>query len=92
MNFFGFVIVVLITFVITQLAATQIIGVILFKLPKKEFRFLIGLFVWLFVLIGLYFGIKTFFENYFNVYIWISIIALIVSLLNIKNLKQESEQ
>ena len=92
MNFFGFIIVVLITFIITQLAATQIIGIILFKLPKKEFSFLIGLFIWIIVLIGLYFGIKSFFENYFNVYIWTSIIALIISLLNIKNLKQESEK
>ena len=76
----------------TQFAATQIIGIILFKLSKKEFIFLLGLIIWALILLGLYFVIKSFFENYFNVYMWVSVIALIISLLNIKNLKQEAEQ
>ena len=37
-------------------------------------------------------GITTWFNNYFNVYLWTSIIASVISLFNIGNLKNEANQ
>lgn len=89
MNFFGFTLVTMVTFFISQFAMSQVIGIILFKLPKKEFECLIGLFIWMAVLIGLYFAITKWFNIYFNVYLVVSILSFIIVLFNIKNLKSE---
>lgn len=89
MNFIGFVLIAIITFIITTFALTQIIGIILFKLSKKEFNNLVGLLIWIGILIGLFLIINNWFNSYLNVYIVVSIISFIVCLLNIKNLKNE---
>lgn len=89
MNFIIFTFVVLLTFIISQFSMAQIVGIILFKLPKKEFNCIIGLILWMLVLIGIYFAITTWFNIYFNVYLVVSIISFILVLINIKNLKNE---
>ena len=90
MNFIGFCLVAIITFVITQFAATQVIGVIIYKLPKKQYNTIIGLIIWILVLVGYYFIITKWFNNYFNVYLWVSIIGLIISIINLKNLREDN--
>jgi len=89
MNFIEFSLIAVITFIITQFGGTQIIGVLLFKLPKKEYNTLIALIFWCVILVGYYFVINTWFNDYFNVYLWTTIISLIFVILNIKNLKNE---
>lgn len=92
MYFIGFTLVVLSTFIITTFASMQIIGIILFKLPKKEFIFLIGALFWGIILILLNLLYTYVFKSYFDVYFWCSIIALVISLLNIGNLKRENDE
>nr|DAI31625.1 MAG TPA: hypothetical protein [Caudoviricetes sp.] len=48
--------------------------------------------IWTALLIALYYGITAWFDNYFNVYLWVSIIASVISLFNIRNLKNEANQ
>lgn len=89
MNFILFIIIALITFVLTQFAGTQIIGIIFIKIPEKDYKTIIGLLLWCCILYLYYLAITTWFNTYFQVYLWCSIIALVISLLNFKNLKNE---
>ena len=89
MNFILFIIISLITFILTQFAGTQIIGIIFIKIPKKDYKTIIGLLLWSGILYLYYLAITTWFNAYFQVYLWCSIIALVISLLNLKNLKNE---
>ena len=89
MNFILFIIISLITFILTQFAGTQIIGIIFIKIPEKDYKTIIGLLLWSGILYLYYLAITTWFNAYFQVYLWCSIIALVISLLNLKNLKSE---
>lgn len=90
MNFIVFILIVLLTFIISQFAMSQIVGIIFFKLPKKEFSCLIGLIIWLFILYIIYLIITKWFDVYYYVYLITSIISFVIVLFNIKNLKDES--
>lgn len=92
MNFIGFCLVSLITFIVTQFAVSQIIGILFYMLPQRKYNTIIGLIIWTVLLIALYYGMTTWFNNYFNVYLWTSIIASVMSLFNIGNLKNEANQ
>ena len=92
MNFIGFCLVSLITFIVTQFAVSQIIGILFYMLSQRKYNTIIGLIIWTVLLIALYYGITTWFNNYFNVYLWTSIIASVMSLFNIGNLKNEANQ
>lgn len=92
MNFIGFCLVSLITFIVTQFAVSQIIGILFYMLPQRKYNTIIGLIIWTVLLIALYYEITTWFNNYFNVYLWTSIIASVISLFNIGNLKNEANQ
>lgn len=92
MNFIVFCLVSLITFIVTQFAVSQIIGILFYMLPQKKYNTIIGLIIWTALLIVLYYGITAWFDNYFNVYLWVSIIASVISLFNIRNLKNEANQ
>lgn len=89
MNFIVFSLIVLITFVLTTTGATQIIGIILYLLPRKQYNTIFGLILWILILCGLYFAISNWFSEYFTTYIVVSIISIIVSIFNTKNLKSE---
>lgn len=89
MNFIIFSIIVLITLIISIFAFTQIIGIILFKLPKGKTMYLFGLLVWAIILIIYYLCIKQWFDNYFDVYFIASIIGLIICIFRIKDLEVE---
>lgn len=89
MNFIVFSLIVLITFVLTTTGATQIIGIILYLLPRKQYNTILGLILWLFILCSLYFAIFNWFREYFATYIVVSIISIIISIFNAKNLKSE---
>lgn len=92
MNFIVFCLVSLITFIVTQFSVSQIIGILFYMLPQKKYNTIIGLIIWTALLIALYYGITAWFDNYFNVYLWVSIIASVISLFNIRNLKNEANQ
>lgn len=92
MNFIVFCLVSLITFIVTQFAVSQIIEILFYMLPQKKYNTIIGLIIWTALLIVLYYGITAWFDNYFNVYLWVSIIASVISLFNIRNLKNEANQ
>ena len=80
------------TFLISTFALLQIIGILLFKLPKKEFNCIVGLILWSGILVGYYLIINKWFADYFYVYLVVSIVSFVISLSNINNLKAESQQ
>lgn len=92
MNFIGFCLVSLITFIVTQFAVSQIVGILFYMLPQRKYNTVIGLIIWTVLLIALYYVITTWFNKYFNVYLWTSIIASVISLFNIGNLENEANQ
>lgn len=85
-------IIMFLTFLISTFALLQIIGILLFKLPKKEFNCIVGLILWSGILVGYYLIINKWFADYFYVYLVVSIISFVISLSNINNLKAESQQ
>ena len=84
MNFLLFSIVAIVTFVITQFAGTQIIGIIFIKLPQKDYKTIVGLVLWVGILYLYYLAITNWFDKYFQVYLWCTIISLIICLVNLK--------
>lgn len=89
MKFLLFSIVAIVTFVITQFAGTQIIGIIFIKLPQKDYKTIVGLVLWVGILYLYYLAITNWFDKYFQVYLWCTIISLIICLVNLKKLKNE---
>ena len=89
MNFLLFSVVAIVTFVITQFAGTQIIGIIFIKLPQKDYKRIVGLVLWIGILYLYYLAITNWFDKYFQVYLWCTIISLIICLVNLKKLKNE---
>lgn len=89
MNFIGFTIVVFVTFILTQFAGTQIVGILFIKIPEKDYKTVIGLLLWSGILYLYYLAIVNWFNTYFNVYLWATIISAIICLLNLKNLRNE---
>ena len=89
MNFLLFSVVAIVTFVITQFAGTQIIGIIFIKLPQKDYKTIVGLVLWVGILYLYYLAITNWFDKYFQVYLWCTIISLIICLVNLKKLKNE---
>ena len=83
MNVLLFCIVVIATFIITQFAGSQIIGIIFIKLPQKDYKFVIGLLFWVGILYLYYLAITSWFDKYFQVYLWCSIISAIICLANL---------
>lgn len=92
MSFIIIFIIMFLTFLISTFALLQIIGILLFKLPKKEFNCIVGLILWSGILVGYYLIINKWFADYFYVYLIVSIISFVISLSNINNLKAESQQ
>ncbi len=92
MSFIIIFIIIFLTFLISTFALLQIIGILLFKLPKKEFNCIVGLILWSGILVGYYLIINKWFADYFYVYLVVSIISFVISLSNINNLKAESQQ
>ena len=92
MSFIIIFIIMFLTFLISTFALLQIIGILLFKLPKKEFNCIVGLILWFGILVGYYLIINKWFADYFYVYLVVSIISFVISLSNINNLKAESQQ
>lgn len=92
MSFIIIFIIMFLTFLISTFALLQIIGILLFKLPKKEFNCIVGLILWSGILVGYYLIINKWFADYFYVYLVVSIISFVISLSNINNLKAESQQ
>ena len=86
----GYVIVAIISFLLGTFAFSNIIGVLFFKLPKKEYITLIGLLLWSGISVGYYLLIYNKFNDYFITSLIFGGISLIMVLANIKNLKQES--
>ena len=89
MNFLLFSVVAIVTFVITQFAGTQIIGIIFIKLPQKDYKTIVGLVLWIGILYLYYLAITNWFDKCFQVYLWCTIISLIICLVNLKKLKNE---
>ena len=89
MNFLLFSVVAIVTFVIAQFAGTQIIGIIFIKLPQKDYKTIVGLVLWIGILYLYYLAITNWFDKYFQVYLWCTIISLIICLVNLKKLKNE---
>ena len=89
MNFLLFSVVAIVTFVITQFAGTQIIGIIFIKLPQKDYKTIVGLVLWIGILYLYYLAITNWFDKYFQAYLWCAIISLIICLVNLKKLKNE---
>lgn len=92
MSFIIIFIIMFLTFLISTFALLQIIGILLFKLPKKEFNCIVGSILWSGILVGYYLIINKWFADYFYVYLVVSIISFVISLSNINNLKAESQQ
>lgn len=92
MSFIIIFIIMFLTFLISTFALLQIIGILLFKLPKKEFNCIVGLILWSGILVGYYLIINKWFADYFYVYLVVSIVSFVISLSNINNLKAESQQ
>lgn len=89
MNALLFCIIALITLIVTQFAGTQIIGIIFIKIPQKDYKTIIGLVLWLGILYLYYLAITNWFDKYFQVYLWCTVISLIICLFNLKKLKNE---
>lgn len=89
MNILLFCIVTIITLIITQFAGTQIVGIVFIKLPQKDYKHIIGLLFWIGMLYLYYLAIVNWFDKYFQVYLWCSIISAIICLANLNNLKNE---
>lgn len=89
MNFIVFSLIILITFILTTTGFTQIIGIVFYLIPRKQYNMIFGLVLWILILSGLYFAIFNWFNEYFNTYIVVSIISIIISILNAKKLKNE---
>lgn len=89
MNFLSFTIVAIITLIITQFAGAQIIGIICIKIPQRNYYTIIGLVFWVGILYLYYLAIINWFSEFFQVYLWCTVIALIICLLNLKNFKNE---
>lgn len=89
MNFLLFSIIAIVTLIITQFAGTQIVGIIFIKIPQKEYKTIIGLVLWLGILYLYYLAITNWFDKYFQVYLWCTVISLIICLFNLKKLKNE---
>ena len=87
----GYVIVAIISYLLGTFAFSNIIGILLFKLPKKEYITLIGLALWIGISIGYWLLIYNKFNNYFITSLIFGGIGLIMVLGNIKNLKEESQ-
>ncbi len=84
MNFFIFLIIVILTYLISITGLSQIIGIIKYKLLSKQFNYIFSIIIWLGILIGYYFIILRFFYKYFYVYLTVTIISFILSL-GVKN-------
>ena len=89
MNFLLFSVVAIVTFVITQFAGTQIIGIIFIKLPQKDYKTIVGLVLWIGILYLYYLAITDWFDKYVQVYLWCTIKSLIICLVNKKKKKNE---
>lgn len=89
MNFLLFSIIAIVTLIITQFAGTQIVGIIFIKIPRKDYKTIIGLVLWLGILYLYYLAITNWFDKYFQVYLWCTVISLIICLFNLKKLKNE---
>lgn len=89
MNFLLFSIIAIVTLIITQFAGTQIVGIIFIKIPQKDYKTIIGLVLWLGILYLYYLAITNWFDKYFQVYLWCTVISLIICLFNLKKLKNE---
>ena len=72
MSFIIIFIIMFLTFLISTFALLQIIGILLFKLPKKEFNCIVGLILWSGILVGYYLIISKWFADYFYVYLVVS--------------------
>lgn len=92
MSFLFICIIALVTFIVTQFAGTQIIGILFIKLPKKEYKNIIGLILWSTILYLYYLAITNWFNNYFQVYLWCSIISLFICIFNFKSLEVEEKK
>ena len=92
MSFIIIFIIMFLTLLISTFALLQIIGILLFKLPKKEFNCIVGLILWSGILVGYYLIINKWFADYFYVYLVVSTISFVISLSNINNLKVETQQ
>ena len=89
MNFLLFSVIAIVTLIITQFAGTQIVGIIFIKIPQKDYKTIIGLVLWLGILYLYYLAITNWFDKYFQVYLWCTVISLIICLFNLKKLKNE---
>lgn len=89
MNFLLFSIIAIVTLIITQFAGTQIVGIIFIKIPQKDYKTIIGLVLWLGILYLYYLAITNWFDKYFQVYLWCTVISLIICLFNLKKFKNE---
>ena len=86
----GFIIVAVLSYLIGTFAFSNIIGILFFKLPKKEYITLIGLVLWSGIAFGFYYLIYSKFNDYFVTSLIFGGISLVMVLANIKNLKNES--
>lgn len=86
----GYVIVAILSYLLGIFAFSNIIGILFFKLPKKEYATLIGLILWISISFGYYFLIYNKFNDYLITSLVFGGISLIMVLANIKNLKKES--
>lgn len=88
-----FIVVALLTLIISSFAFSQIIGTILFKIPKGQYIFIISIGVWGAILFGYYLLASNLFANYISTYYWCTGIAFILSLLTIKsNFNQKTNE
>lgn len=89
MNFIGFTLLTLITFIIMIFSFSQIIGILMIKLPQKQYNCIAGLIVWVIINFIYYYIIYNYFKSYLTLCIIITILAIITVFFNIKNMKNE---
>lgn len=89
MNFIGFTLITLITFIIMTFSFSQIIGILVIKLPQKQYNCIVGLIMWVIITIIYYYVIYNYFKVYLTLCIIVSILALITVFSNMKNMKNE---
>lgn len=89
MYFIGFMLIAFLTLIITAFAGAQIVGILFIKIPKKEYKTIIGLIFWAGILYLYYLAITSWFNEYFQVYFWCTIIGFIICLLNLGSLRNE---
>lgn len=81
MNFLGFCVIVILTYLISVTGLCQIIGTIKFNLLKKpNHNYFFTLFIWFGILIGYGYIIFNFYHKYFYIYLVTTIISFILSL------------